>query len=122
MIRKMGYWKTDKIVAAIEKMPHVESVKLQRPGGDHDTRNLVITIKDGDANLFVAGYPSTEDCLERHEWDDRANCEFVSITDGWDSLGGLNSDNDNVAFVFNKLRQYFRKNHFSVISHYNEIF
>jgi len=122
MTKKMGHWKTDEIVTAIEALPHVESVERDGPGGDHDTTNLYITIENGDTALHVAGYPSTEDCLERHEWDDRANCEFVVITDGNDSRGGLHSDNDNVALVYNKLRQYFRKNNFCVINHYNEIF
>lgn len=122
MTRKMGHWKTDEIVAAIKKMPHVESVERQAPGGDHDTRNLYISIEDGDVGLNVSGYPSTEDCLEPHEWDDRANCEFVEITDGQDSRGGLNSFNENVGLVYIKLRAYFDKNHFCVINHYDEIF
>lgn len=122
MTRKMGHWKTDEIVAAIEKMLLVESVKTKPPGGDYDTTNLFITIEDGDASLYVAGYPSVQDCLERHEWDDRENCEFVSITDGQDSRGGLNSRDDNVISVFYSLDKYFRKNHFCVIRHYNEIF
>lgn len=113
------HWKTKDLVEAFKNLPGVGYVKTYRPGGDHDTTNIVVGHdKEGDL-IHVAGYPSTEDCCTT---PDDAFCEWIEITDGLDSRGGLNSTDPDTIMVYAQLRQYFANHRVSVINHYDEIF
>lgn len=107
------HWKTAELVKAFKALPGIKKVEAGSPGGDYDTTNIYV---DG---VHVSGYPSTEDCCTT---PDDAQCQWIEITDGGDSRGGLNSKNPKVVNAYCELRKFFSGKDVQIINHYDEIF
>ena len=79
----MARWKTDEIVAAINKLPQVTRVDTAGQGGDCDTNNLVIHIKGSGKRLFMCGFTSQGEINTPNNVD----VEMVELNDGGNSWG-----------------------------------
>lgn len=116
----MFIWETDKVVEDLKKLTDVNNVKNVGPGGDYDTSELVVRVKDIPHDcLYVRGFYSTEEGISD---PDHSPIQWVQITDGLDSRGGLNSTNKTIAKVFFEIRQYFVDRNVKIIDHYDQIF
>lgn len=116
----MFVWETDKVLNDLKKLPNVEDVKNIGPGGDYDTSELVVCIKGvKHERIHVSGFYSTEETIPN---PDHSTIQWVQITDGQDSRGGLNSSNRTTAEVYFEVRQYFVDRNVQVIRHYDQIF
>jgi len=113
------YWKTSEVIDELSKISKVKKVASTQPGGDYDTTEVIVHVVGCSDRLYVSGFYSTEECIPN---PDDSTVEWVEISDGLDSRGGLNSTNDNLAEVYIKIRQYFAKRGASIINHYSEIF
>lgn len=116
----MYHWKTDDVVAFANGLKGVKKAKATWPGGDYDTRRVVVEIEGATERLFVSGFYSTEECIPD---PDDSPVKWVVLTDGRDSRGGLSSVDDNVVSVFYQLRKHFLKGGAAwIINHHDEIF
>lgn len=118
----MFHWQTKNLVADLEQLPGVSHVEHTHPGGDYDTEQVIVYIagsEDDDDQLFLSGFPSTEETCKTPK---DAMCQWVSLSDGLDSRGGLNSSNHELAKVYIAIRQYLLSRGASVIAHYDQIF
>lgn len=113
------HWKTAELVEAFKKLPGIGYVEVFDYGGDYDTNHIVAGFNEESDLIYVAGYPSTDECCENR---DDAVCEWIEISDGKDSRGGLNSRDVNTIMVYAQLRAYFANQNVEIINHYDEIF
>lgn len=120
----MSHWKTNEIKAAIEAMPLVKKVKVNPPGGDYDTNQLCVSVEGASDQLWVRGFGSCEEIIEElgATRDDVPDCEFVELTDGLTSHGGLNSSQENVGTVYAKIHYYLKNRGFDVVRTYKDFF
>lgn len=113
-------WVTTKIAADLSQIAGVKSTKVVGPGGDYDTQAVVVGVIGSSARFWIRGYPKNlEDCIENVT---NVEVEYIEVTDGEDSRGGLNSSNKDAAKVYVGLRQYFLQLGGDVINHHDEIF
>lgn len=116
----MYNWKTNDVVDLLNQTPDVKKAEATWPGGDHDTRQVVVEFFGTSDRLFISGYYSTEECISD---PDNSPVEWVCISDGKDSRGGLQSFGDDIVSVYHIVRKHFLKGGASsIIGHYSEIF
>lgn len=116
----MYHWKTNEVVKVIKGFPHVKSVKATYPGGDYDTTQVVVEVEGSSDRLFITGFYSTEECIND---PNDSPIEWVVITDGKDSRGGVQSIDEAVYSVYCHARKHFLKGGCAaIINHHNEIF
>jgi len=113
------HWNSKKIADDLAKIKNVAQVIIEDPGGDYDTDNIFIDVKKGDG-IIVSAYQYEHDDPPPSPSD--VDVHYVSIEDGLDSRGGLNSRKKNTALVFVQVRQYFIDQEACIINHYDEIF
>src|SRR5574343_636896 len=107
----MTQWNSNKIIADLQRLPNVLKVENSGQGGDVDSDNLVLFIKDTKEHLFVAGFAtnwyitSPSDC----------EVQFVEVTDGQQSDTGLTSSNATLGHLYIDVRNYFQHNGFQVV-------
>jgi hypothetical protein len=99
-------WVTPEMVALISGLGC--KVEVMPPGGDVDTSTLHVTAEGAAEghNLHIAGFTPGNYEIEN---PDDAEVEMIEITDGQDSRGGLNSDDDPTADLYHKIRKTLRK-------------
>ena len=114
----MFHWKTNEVLADLRKIPLVKDVKNTGPGGDVDTDHLRIEVRGSPDPLYVCGFNVDGDPKDQSN----SEVEMVELTDGRDSRGGLNSDNDNTGQVWLQVRQYFRSKGIEVVDTMDDYF
>jgi len=115
----MPIWNTEKVIKELSaKCPHVTKIINDGQGGDYDTDNIVIKVKGTKDSLFICGFTPNIQCTT----PDNAEVEIVAVTDGLDSRGGLNSNNENLALTFVQVRSYFEKKGFTTANTIDEYF
>lgn len=116
----MYYWHTATIVEALRRIPDVERILVQDPGGDVDSENLVVYVKGTDERLFISGFN-----VEQPDPIVKGACdvEYIELTDGVDYRGGLNSSSTaTTAMVFTRVRQYFVDKGAEVVDTHKDFF
>jgi len=118
----MFRWNTQKIITDLKKIPLIRDIKVNGPGGDVDSENLVITVRGAPDKLLVCGFVADQaDFTTSTPGDD--DFEMVELADSSaDSRGGLNSDDDNVGQVWLAIRNYFRKQNIQVVDQLKDYF
>jgi len=111
-------WNTRNVAADLEKINLVTAVHITEPGGDHDTDKILVEVRGCEDMLFVCGFEVENDMTNQSDCD----CEFIQLTDGQDSRGGLNSDEENVGLVYLRVRKYFRDLGFDVVATMDDYF
>ena len=80
----MPKWNTDQIVQAIESnegcKPYIKNVDTASQGGDVDTENIIVYIKDSDNRLFICGFDGYEQSIINNPSD--VDVPQVQVTDG----------------------------------------
>lgn len=115
----MPIWNTEKIIKELtEKIPEISKIVNNGQGGDYDTDNLYIKIKGSRDTLYVRGFTPQVRCTTPNN----AQVEIIEITDGLDSRGGLNSNNENFAKLFVQVRKYFERKNFETANSIDEYF
>jgi len=85
----------------------------KQPGGDYDTVRLQITRKGrGGDTLFIAGFNDGKSPLEPK---DDVDVPMVEVSDGNDSAGGLNSDDEKTGILYGQVCARLRKLGFEVV-------
>jgi len=112
----MPRWNTSTVKDDLSKIVGVKKVVNNGPGGDCDSDNLQLKITGTSDCLFVCAFdPGAFDpgkgTIDPSDYD----LPMVEVSDGQDSRGGLNSDNDTVGEVYLKVRKYFRTQGFEVV-------
>ena len=115
----MYHWNTSTIEAHLNQISGVVDVEVNRPGGDVDTDNITLTIAGASEKLYIAGFEVSD-----RELPDKSDIdvEFVELTDGTCSTGGLNCDDFRVAEAFIHVRQYFVVNGATVVNNMDHFF
>jgi hypothetical protein len=115
----MPTWNTEKIISDLnKKITNIEKIINSGQGGDYDTDNLIIKVKGSKDVLYICGFTPQVYCTT----PENAEVEIIQITDGLDSRGGLNSNNENLAVAFVQIRKYFEKKGFSTANTIKEYF
>jgi hypothetical protein len=123
MGNNMPQWKTADIVKDLEKIEGVEAVEVNQPGGDVDSDNLIVRVA-GAANGYKLHVRAFDDMLDDKTIPDQSNYNFpcVEITDGCDGSGGLVCSDLQVGYTYVRLRVYFLKKNFSVVTLLDDYF
>ena len=114
-------WVTADIVTAIKMLPGIRDVTVQDPGGDHDTEALHIEIEGTETCFWARGFdPESEYEPNRDTsmWD----VPMAELTDGNDSRGGLNSDDEEAALAYVRIRKYLTRRGLEVVRSLDEYF
>ena len=107
-------WVTADIVIAIKRLPDILDVTVHPPGGDVDTENLYVDVVGPENGLWVKGFdPETDVYPGRNP----ALCDvpMAELSDGTDSRGGLNSDSEEMALAFVRIRKYLTRRGLEVV-------
>lgn len=127
----MRHWNTDEMTEWFRKeIPYEIVIKNVGPGGDYDSDELLIypkSLKQNPNNFYKAirvqawdpenqkGIPNTGDM----------DFECISVCDGLDSSGGLNSSVPEIIQMYGDVMKALHKkwpDDLWVIRHYSEIF
>jgi hypothetical protein len=114
-------WVTAQIVNDIGAIPGIASIEIQEPGGDHDTDALYVTVVGTDTTFWVRGFDPESDYLPNRDtslWD----VPMAELTDGNDSRGGLNSDDEEAALAYVRIRKYLSGRGLEVVRSLDEYF
>jgi len=112
-------WKTPEVKEIIERAIATEEfktlpdVKVNEPGGDHDTENIQVVWGDGNA-LFICGFHCENTHYDSGNTENDMEIEMVEVTDGKDSRGGLNSSDLDVCKGYGVICGALRQAGFSV--------
>lgn len=109
----MPHWITGNIISDLNKISNVSSVESNGQGGSYDTDNLVLGIVGSNNNLFVCGFDADSD--DELSTPGNSIVQFIELTDGLSSNGGLNSKNKQTSKVYIAVRQYFIDIGFNVV-------
>jgi len=104
----MYHWNTQKLVEAFEQIPQISSVKVNMPGGDCDTENIIMYVEGSeDERLYCQGFSCEDESIWDTPYEEKGDIyiEMVELTDGMDSRGGLVSENANTAMAYIAVRQ-----------------
>jgi len=107
----MPQWNTNTITNDLKNIVGVINIKNLGAQGKADTDNLVLEFGGVEDKLFVCGFSDTT------ELNDSTNecIDFVELTDGLNSSGGLNSHDFRLARAYIEVRQYFINRNFDVV-------
>lgn len=117
----MMRWVTVDIVVAIKNLPGILDVVVHPPGGDHDTDVLYVTVEGTDGAFWVRGFDPESDYVPDRDtslWD----VPMAELTDGNDSRGGLNSDDEEAALAYVRIRKYLTRRGLEVVRSLDEYF
>jgi hypothetical protein len=115
----MARWNTAVVKSDLAKIPGVTKITNEGPGGDYDSDQLVVQVVGTNDKLFVCAFDP-----ERGGEYDRSDADFpmAELSDGQDSRGGLNSDDDNLGTVYLKVRKYLKTAGFEVVGQLKDYF
>ena len=118
----MYRWNTKKIVAYLETIEEIESVKVDMPGGDCDTENIRCKVRGSDDWIFACGFSCEDEAIWDTPYEEKGDIdiEMVEVTDR--SGHGLQSDDFNVATAYIKVRQHFVGGGAAVVDHLKDYF
>jgi hypothetical protein len=109
----MPNWNTEKIMKDLsDLMPNAKDIQNLGQGGDYDTDNIFIKFHGTKDGLYLCGFNPETLCTT----PENAEVDYVEVTDGKDSQGGLNSDNNDVAQAFLEVKKYLRSKKFIVVN------
>jgi hypothetical protein len=111
---KMSRWVTSEMVKLLSGVAGIASVEVHSQGGDVDTSNLILNIKDvADARerLFVCGF-TTEGYITT---PDDTEIEMIQLTDGQQSDTGLSSDVEEICLAYGRVMSTLRRAGFTVV-------
>ena len=92
-------WNSNKVAAAIQAVLPGATVSVRgHSGGDYDTRPVLVGI--GNESFFISGF-DTQNPVNNST---TAVVEFVELTDGQDSRGGLNSKTPEMIRAYAEIR------------------
>jgi len=107
-------WVTDKIVKLLREPP--VRISTVGAGGDYDTNNIVLSINA--ETLFVCGFTTKTAIVNENDCD----VEYVEVSDGQDSRGGLNSRNKSFCVLYANVVSKLRKEGFEVVPNMEDYF
>lgn len=114
-------WVTADIVTAIKQLPGIRDVTVQDPGGDVDTEGLYIEVDGTETCFWVCGFdPETDVYPGRNP--SLCDVPMAELTDGCDSRGGLNSDDEAAALAYVRIRKYLTRRGLEVVRSLKEYF
>lgn len=113
----MKRWKTDEIIALLKDL----NCEIARccAGGDYDTSTIQLTVNGCEDFLDIAGF-RTDKPIGKNR--DDAEVEMVYVSDGGDSSGGLNSDEEPICVLYGQVCCRLRKAGFAVVPTMDEYF
>ena len=111
-------WNTQKVVDDLIHIDLVTSVNAHPPGGDHDSETVTVEVKGCEDILHVCAFDPEKDTTNPSDED----FDFIQLTDGMDSRGGLNSHEENLGLVYLKVRKYFHDAGFDVVATLDDYF
>lgn len=115
------HWNSGTIKTELERYGQVSSVTINSPGGDVDTEKLVVSVINGGDALHVCGFSTDDDFWKKPDKGD-IYVDFIELTDGMDSRGGLNSNSTNTALAYVAIREYFQNRGADVVPSMDEYF
>jgi len=115
------HWQTNKMIQRLSKIKGIKSIKSGGYGGDYDTNQLEIKIDKGET-LYLCGFRHggrpTLTALER---DDCKDIDFLELTAGFDSRGGVEGcKKPNTFTVYGKIKISLERLNVDVAGHYDE--
>lgn len=105
-------WVTAKVVQDIKNIPDIVDVHVHPQGGDVDTENLYVEVKGTDDGLWVKGFDPNGGYISDGS---QAECPMVALEDGTDSDGGLQSDSEELALAYVRIKKYLRRQGWEVV-------
>jgi hypothetical protein len=110
------HWNTEEIIGRFDDL-ECEKVKALFPGGDWNTDRVLIISPSG-YRLWISGFVDmNERPLSDRDQSD-SYIEFVELTDGKDSSGGLNSDDPEDIQFYAEVRT--RLNDYDVVDSWKD--
>lgn len=105
-------WITNDMVKLLSGIQGISSVEVHPQGGDVDTSNLILNIKNGQGEqLFICGF-NIDDYITT---PDDVEIEMIEVSDGLDGRGGLSSDIDEVCVAYGRVTGALRRAGFQVV-------
>src|SRR5579875_2413732 len=99
----MPNWNTEKIIKDLsELLPNSKKIQDLGQGGDYDTDNIFIKFNGTKDGLYLCGFTPQVRC----ENPGNAEIDYVEVTDGVDSQGGLKTDNNEIGQAFLQVKKY----------------
>lgn len=115
----MKRWITSDVVKLLTAIQGIESVQVLPQGGDVDTSNLLVNVKDGeDERLFICGFVTDGDITT----PDDVEVEMVEVTDGQQSDTGLSSSVETVCVAYGRVCGALRRDGFEVVESLKQYF
>jgi hypothetical protein len=111
-------WVTADIVTAIKQLPGILDVTVHPSGGDVDTENLYVDVAGTEDGLWIRGFDPERDITNPSMCD----VPMVELSDGNDSRGGLNSDSEEMALAYVRIRKYLTRRGLEVVRSLDEYF
>lgn len=107
-------WESKQIKSDIERLLfkkkiNFKKVEITEAGGDYDSENIIVSFKGN--SLFVCGFNDSKSSDEAN-----SEYEYVEITDGNDSRGGLNVHEGHIVPAYHSLVLYFQKKGAQVVN------
>jgi hypothetical protein len=115
----MKRWNTKEVVDLLQDDKY--EMYTEAPGGDVDTSVVIVHPKDCNEfeNLFIRGFITGDDAIE--DWDD-VDVEMVELSDGQDSIGGLNSRDPLLIQAYADVRIKLSGVGFTIVDNMDEYF
>jgi len=107
----MPKWNTELIRDELEVIIPITAIKVEE-GEDYTTDRLILTMGGVEDTLLVRGFSITG---ERTENTSNVDIDYVELTDGLTSDGGLQSRDYRLARTYIDVRQYFINRGFNVV-------
>ncbi len=95
----MFHWRTNDVVSALRDAVPGLLIGTFPPGGDHDTKRIEIEV-DGAGFLLISGWVRFQLMAN----PDDAQVEFITVSDGLESCGGLTSLEPAMALAYGAVR------------------
>lgn len=112
-------WVTDQIVSELRNKGF--KVTVNSPGGDDDTDEVIVEV-DGGEGIFISGFNPNQGMPTPSD----AEVDCITIGDGQDSDGGLNSDNPATIQAYADVRKMFaaltEKTETGIYDHYEDCY
>lgn len=102
---KNDIWDTEEMVKLLQSPDW--TITIHPPGGDVDTETLYLVAKGAKPHigLYLCGFNSQDNV----EDPKRSSVEMLELSDGEDSAGGLNTDDEPTCIMYAKVISKLRK-------------
>ena len=116
----MNKWKLSDVKESLKDLPC--KIIESGPGGDWDLNGLQFQYYDSDYFFNVTPFKEPNGPTASEAELEECDIYAVEVSDGRDSSGGCNSDNEDECAIFAMAVARLRKQGFNIINHYDEIF